>query len=158
MPASPLDYFPPLSGSEAVCGCIVYTVSCCCLATTCCWRSNPRSQEILRRLGFSWVFRTLFNDGVVASALFYGLSCWRCECTNRNRKRIKKLERRSGYVLGCLLESVTVVGESKMLQKLNSIMDTPLLHHHPLYGCTEQLLYTLLQEGALSQIFLPVSY
>lgn len=47
--------------------------------------------------------------------------------TDRNRKRIYKLVQRSGSVLDCPLEPVTVISERSMLQK--PIMGNPLHHH-----------------------------
>lgn len=43
------------------------------------------------------------------------------QCRQMHRKRIDKLMLRSGSVLGCPLESVSVVGEKRMQRKLNSI-------------------------------------
>lgn len=96
-------------------------------------------QERAEETGSFRVRRTLeefFDDGIAASALFNGVSCWGSEHTDRNRKRIDKVVRRSGSVLGCSQQSETVLGERRMLMKLESFMDDPLHHyhhHHPLH-------------------------
>ena len=87
-----------------------------------------QSPHLLRTLKSFGVCRTLlktFCDSVVASALFYTVVCWGGGCTDRDRKEIVKLVRRTASVLGCPLDFVETVGERRMLAKLTSIMEKP---------------------------------
>ena len=88
--------------------------------------------HLLRRLRSFGVCRTLlrtFYDSVVAPALFYAVVCWGGGCTDKNRRKVGKLVRKSSSVLGAPLDSVETVGERKMLAWLASIMDSS---RHPL--------------------------
>ena len=96
------------------------------------YKKGQSRLHLLRGLRSVGVCRTLlrtFYDSVVASALFYALVCWGGGRTDRDRRRNDKLVRRSGFVLGCHLDSGDTVGERRMLAKLTSIMDNSC---HPL--------------------------
>ena len=69
-----------------------------------------------------------FYDSLVASALFYAAVCWGGGRTDRDRRTIDKLVRRSSTVLGCPRDSVDTVVKRRMLAKLTSVMDNS---HHP---------------------------
>lgn len=73
---------------------------------------------------------------MVASVIFYAVVCWSCGSTERDRKRLNKLVRRAGSVLGCPPETIQEVGERRMLAKLISIMDNT---SHPLHETVRAL-------------------
>ncbi|TWW74415.1 hypothetical protein D4764_14G0004180, partial [Takifugu flavidus] len=70
-----------------------------------------------------------FYDSVVGSAIFYGMVCWSSSITDRDRKRMDRLVRRASSVLGCLLDSMEVVGNGRMMAKLSSMLNNT---SHPL--------------------------
>ncbi|XP_056908721.1 uncharacterized protein LOC130536643 [Takifugu flavidus] len=97
------------------------------------YKKGQSRLHLLRRLRSFGVCRTLlrtFYDSVVASVIFYGVVCWSCGSSERDRKRLNKLVRRACSLLDCSLDSIDEVGERRMLVKLTSIMDTP---SHPLH-------------------------
>lgn len=82
--------------------------------------------HLLRRLTSFDVCRTLlisFYDTVVVSAVFYAVVCWGAGSTERDRKILNKLIKRSNSVLDCHLDTIEELGERRMLAKLTSIMD-----------------------------------
>ena len=66
---------------------------------------------------------------MVASAVLYGVVCWSSSITERERKNLDKIIRKSSSVLGCPLDSVREVGDRRVLAKLRSMMDH---ESHPL--------------------------
>ncbi|KAL1276344.1 hypothetical protein QQF64_035967 [Cirrhinus molitorella] len=64
-----------------------------------------------------------FYDSVVASAILYGVVCWSSSITERERKKLDKVIKRSSFVLGCRLDSVREVGARRVLKKLTSMLD-----------------------------------
>ncbi|KAI3351311.1 hypothetical protein L3Q82_005856 [Scortum barcoo] len=88
----------------------------------------------LRRLRSFNVCRTMlqmFYHSVVSSVIFYSVVCWGSRLKTVDTKRLNKLIRRAGSVLGVELESVVEVSERRMLRKLLSIMDNVC---HPLHA------------------------
>ena len=79
----------------------------------------------LRSFGVQGDLLTSFYDSVVASAIFYGVVCWSSSISAADRRRLDKLIKKSSSVLGCPLDSVQEVGESRMMDKLSShLQDT----------------------------------
>ncbi|KAI4898445.1 hypothetical protein NFI96_000501 [Prochilodus magdalenae] len=84
----------------------------------------------LRSLGVQGaVLRTFFNT-VVASAIFYGVVCWGISISMADRKRLNKLLKRAGSVLGSPLDLVQLVGDRRMLAKLASMLEND---SHPMH-------------------------
>ncbi|KAI4892844.1 hypothetical protein NFI96_004929 [Prochilodus magdalenae] len=67
---------------------------------------------------------------VVASAIFYGVVCWGSSISTADRRRLDKLLKRVGSVLGSPLDPVQVVGDRRMLSKLASMLEN---HSHPMH-------------------------
>ncbi|KAL1248243.1 hypothetical protein QQF64_021561 [Cirrhinus molitorella] len=89
------------------------------------WKGQSRLY-LLRRLRSSGVQGALlrtFYDSVVASAILYGVVCWSSSITERERKKLDKVIKRSSFVLGCRLDSVREVGARRVLKKLTSMLD-----------------------------------
>ncbi|KAI4875881.1 hypothetical protein NFI96_009458 [Prochilodus magdalenae] len=73
-----------------------------------------------------------------ASAIFYGVVCWGSSISTADRKRLDKLLKRAGSVLGSPLDPVQVVGDRRMISKLASMLEND---SHPMHsGSTWQLL------------------
>ncbi|XP_078810605.1 uncharacterized protein LOC144994967 [Oryzias latipes] len=103
------------------------------------YRRGQSGIHLLRRLRSFGVCRQLlrtFYDTVVASVVLYGVVCWAGGSAGRSLKRLNKLVRKAGSVLGCTLESIEEVADRRMLAKLTSIMDNP---SHPLHQTVEAL-------------------
>ncbi|KAI4898460.1 hypothetical protein NFI96_011945, partial [Prochilodus magdalenae] len=77
----------------------------------------------LRSLGVQGALLRTFFDTVVASAIFYGVVCWGSSISLADRKRLDKLLKRAGSVLGSPLDPVQVVGDRRMLVKLASMLE-----------------------------------
>lgn len=77
------------------------------------------------------ILRT-FDDSVVASclAMFYAVVSWSSSITAAERKRLDRLVKIAGFVLGCSIDPVEVVGDRRMVTKLSSILDNV---SHPLH-------------------------
>ena len=73
----------------------------------------------------------MFYQSVVASAIFFAAISWGSGIRACDSKKINKLIRRAGSVLGTAVESLEVVMERRMVQKLLSIMDNNM---HPLHN------------------------
>lgn len=69
-------------------------------------------------------------QSVVASTIFYAAVCWGCSATERDTRRLDKVIRKAGSVLGRCLDSLRVVVERRMGTKLTDIMDDT---NHPLH-------------------------
>ncbi|KAK0147719.1 hypothetical protein N1851_012571 [Merluccius polli] len=73
---------------------------------------------------------------VVASAILYRVVCWNSGITERERKKLDKIIRKSSSVLGCPLDSVREVGDRRVLTKVSSMLDN---ESHPLHGDLTEL-------------------
>nr|XP_043903680.1 uncharacterized protein LOC122783097 [Solea senegalensis] len=85
------------------------------------YKKGQSRLHLLRRLRSFGVCRPLlrtFYDSVVASAIHYAVVCWGAGSMDRDRKKLNKLVRRAGSVLGCSLESVEEVGQRRTLSRL----------------------------------------
>ena len=69
----------------------------------------------LRSFGVQGALLTSFYDSVVASAIFYGVVCWSSSISAADRRRLDKLIKKASSILGCPLDPVQVVGESRMM-------------------------------------------
>lgn len=83
----------------------------------------------LRSFGVQGSLLKTFYNSVVASAIHYGIVCWSGSISARDRKRLERLVRKAGSVLGCSLDTLEEVGNSRMLAKLKAMLDSP---SHPL--------------------------
>ena len=93
--------------------------------TSALYRKGQSRLHLLRRLrsfGVQGEMLRTFYDSVVASAIFYGVACWGSSISTADRRRLDKIIRRAGSVLGCSLDPVEVVGERRMVAKLSSMM------------------------------------
>ncbi|CAL9684750.1 unnamed protein product [Knipowitschia caucasica] len=77
----------------------------------------------LRSFGAQGPLLKTFYDSVVASAILYGVVCWNSSITERDRKKLDKVIRKSSSVLGCSLDTVQQVGDRRVLSKLTSMLD-----------------------------------
>ena len=75
----------------------------------------------LRSFGVQWALLTSFYDSMLASAISY-VVCWSSSVSTAGRKRLDKLIKKASSILGCPLDSVQVVGESRMMDKLSSLL------------------------------------
>ena len=103
------------------------------------YKKGQSRLHLLRRLrsfGVQEALLRTFYDSVVASAIFYGVVCWSSSITAAERKRLNKLVKKAGSVLGCSLDPVEVVGDRRMTAKLSSIMDNV---SHPLHETVRAL-------------------
>ena len=76
----------------------------------------------LRSFGVRGPTLKTFYDSVVASATLYGVACWSSSITERDRKKLDKIIRKSSAVLGCPLDSVREVGDRRVLGKLMAML------------------------------------
>lgn len=100
--------------------------------TTALYKKGQSRLYLLRRLrsfGVQGSLLKTFYDTVVASAIFYGVVCWGSSISTADRKRLDKLIKKAGSVLGCHLDPVEVVGERRMMAKLSSMLEN---NSHPL--------------------------
>ncbi len=65
------------------------------------------------------------------SAVFYGVICWGSSILTADRKKPDRQVKKISSVLGCLLDSVEVTGERRMMAKLSSLMENM---SHPIAG------------------------
>ena len=77
---------------------------------------------------------TMFYHTVVASALFFAAACWGGSLTDRNTKRLDRLVKKAGSLLGRRLDPLRSVVERGTLNKLNAILDNG---RHPLHSLLE---------------------
>ncbi|KAK7877850.1 hypothetical protein WMY93_031490 [Mugilogobius chulae] len=77
-----------------------------------------------------------FYDSVVASAILYGVVCWSSSITERERKKLDKVIKKSSSVLGCPLDSVREVGDRRVLARFTSMLDH---ESHPLQDALSAL-------------------
>lgn len=81
----------------------------------------------------------MFDQSVVASALFDAAMCWGGSVKRRDAMRLDKLVRRAGSVVGMELDSVVTVAGRRTLSKVLSIRDTD---SHPLHS-------TVMKQGSV---------
>ncbi|TWW62365.1 Polyhomeotic-like protein 2 [Takifugu flavidus] len=97
-------------------------------------------------------FKEQKSQPVGDRAIFYGIVCWSSSITDRDRKRMDRLVRRSSSVLGCPLDLVQVVGNGRMMAKLSSMLNNT---SHPLQDTLTALgssfTYTQIQPNSLVQ-------
>ncbi|KAI4887201.1 hypothetical protein NFI96_031265, partial [Prochilodus magdalenae] len=101
--------------------------------TTALHKKGQSRLYLLRRLrscGVQGALLRTFFDTVVASAIFYGVVCWGSSILTADRKRLDKLLKRAGSVLGSPLNPVQVVGDRRMLAKLASMLEND---SHPMH-------------------------
>ena len=87
----------------------------------------------LRRLRSFNICRTMlrmFYESVVASAIFFAVTCWGSGMRIADTNRLERLIRRAGDVVGEELDTLTTVAERRMLSRFQSILDNV---SHPLY-------------------------
>ena len=82
----------------------------------------------------------MFYESVVASAIFFAVTCRGSGLKVADNNRLHKLIRRAGDVMGEELDNLTTVAERtvaerRMLSKLKSILDNV---KHPLYDTLAQ--------------------
>lgn len=78
----------------------------------------------------------MFYESVVASAIFYAVVCWGGSMKVADMKRLNKLIRKAGSVVGEELDNMETVVERRTLSRLRSIMDN---EDHPLYNVVDEL-------------------
>lgn len=66
-----------------------------------------------------------FYDTVVALAVFYAIVCCGGSNTDRDRKRLNKMEKRAGSVLGSSLDFIEEVADRRMLARRTSVRCNP---------------------------------
>ena len=91
-----------------------------------------------RRLRSFNICRTMlrmFYESVVASAIFFAVTCWGSGMRIADTNRLERLIRRAGDVVGEELDTLTTVAERRMLSRLQSILDNV---SHPLYDTLAQ--------------------
>ena len=69
----------------------------------------------LQSFGVKGTLLRTFYDSVEASAVLYGVVCWNRGITEKERKKLDNLIRKSCSVLGCPLDSVREVGDRRVL-------------------------------------------
>ena len=92
----------------------------------------------LRRLRSFNICRTMlrmFYQSVVASAIFFAVTCWGSGMKVADTNRLNKLIRRAGDVVGEELDTLTIGSARRMLSRLQSILDNV---SHPLYDTLAQ--------------------
>ena len=77
----------------------------------------------------------LFYESVVASVIFFAVTCWGSGLSVADTNRLDKLIRRAGEVVGEKLDSLTIVAERRMLSRLQTILD---IVSQPLYNTLAQ--------------------
>ena len=98
------------------------------------YRKGQNRLFLLRRLSSFDVcgeMLHMFYQSVVASTIFYAAVCWGGSATERDTRRLDKLIRKAGLVLGRCVDSLGVMVERRMWTKLSDIMENTnhQLHH-----------------------------
>ena len=73
----------------------------------------------------------IFYRSVVESAIIFAAICWGSSIRTRDLKRINKLIRKAGSVLGVTLEPLELIVQKRMLHKLMKMMEDS---SHPLHN------------------------
>ena len=92
----------------------------------------------LRRLRSFNICRTMlrmFYESVVASAIFFAVTCWGSGMRVADTNRLNRLIKRAGDVVGEELDTLTTVADRRMLSRLRTIMDNA---SHPLFSTLAQ--------------------
>ncbi len=82
------------------------------------YRKGQTRLHLLQRLRSLRVCRPLlksFYDTVVASVIFYAVVSWGAGSSERDRKRLNKLVKRTSSILECPLDPIEEMGERRML-------------------------------------------
>ena len=87
----------------------------------------------LRSFGMQGALLITFYDSVVASAIFYGVVCWRSSTSAAGTRRLDKLIKKASSILGYPLDPVQVKRESRIMDKLSSLL---VKGSHPLQVIT----------------------
>ncbi|KAI4903258.1 hypothetical protein NFI96_009778 [Prochilodus magdalenae] len=84
----------------------------------------------LRSLNVCCMMMEIFYQSVVTGAVFFAAVCWEGSIKGPNAKKLNKLTRKAGSVLGCPLDGFEQMVKRRSLNKL-----TPILHNtsHPLH-------------------------
>ena len=77
----------------------------------------------LRSFNICWMMLRMFYESVVASAIFFAVTCWSSGLKVADNNRLNKLIRRTGDVVGEELDTLTTVAERRMLTRFQSILD-----------------------------------
>ncbi|XP_074543295.1 E3 SUMO-protein ligase ZBED1-like [Halichoeres trimaculatus] len=104
-----------------------------CNTTAIYWKGQSRL-HFLRRLGSFNVCSDMlhmFYKTVVESALLYAAVCWGGNQMDKDRRRLDKLIKRAGSVVGRGLDDVGTVVGRRMRSKVQSILANP---NHPLHS------------------------
>ena len=86
----------------------------------------------------------MFYHTITESALFYAVVCWGSCNTDKNCRRLDKLGKKAGSVIGRRLDPLSAVVEQRMRRKLYSVLEN---NKHPLHSilagqrssCSERL-------------------
>ncbi|XP_036422632.1 uncharacterized protein LOC118805727 [Colossoma macropomum] len=89
----------------------------------------------LRTFGVCTKLLWTFYQSVTASALFYAVVCWGSSINKSALNKRNKLIRKAGSVVGVKLDSLEVVAEQRMLNKLLAILDNT---SHPLHATLDK--------------------
>ena len=116
-------------GGVTVWGCFVASGSGRLAAQTKQGQSRQYPLKKLGSFGVQGALLTSFYDSVAASAIFYRVVCWSSGISAADRRRIDLLIKKASSILGCPLDPVQVVGESRMMDKLSSLL---VQESHPL--------------------------
>ena len=81
----------------------------------------------------------MFYESVVASVIFFTVTCWSSGLKSTDNNRLNKLIRRAGDVMGEKLDTLMTVAERRMLSKRQSILDNVT---HSLYDTLAQQMST----------------
>ncbi|XP_024147182.1 uncharacterized protein LOC112158182 [Oryzias melastigma] len=76
----------------------------------------------------------IFWQAVVSSALLYAVVCWGGSASGKDMKRLNRLTRKAGKVVGQSLESVESVVERRMLVELKKILENTSHPLHPVFS------------------------
>ena len=104
----------------------------------------------------------IFYKSVVESAISFAAICWGSSIRTRDLKRINKLIRKAGSVLGGTLETLEMIVQKRMLHKLMEMMEDS---SHPLHNTlikqqsvfSERLLQVRCKTERYRRSFLPAA-
>ena len=72
----------------------------------------------------------MFYQSMIASAIFFAVVCWGSRLRAADARKISRIIRKAGSILGVQLDSLVVVSERRMLCILHNILDN---NAHPLH-------------------------
>jgi len=73
----------------------------------------------------------MFYHTIIENALFYAVVCWGSCTTDKNCRRLDKLVKKAGAVVGRRLDPLSAVVEQRMRRKLYSFLENK---KHPLHS------------------------